>query len=689
MSINSELDERCINTIRFLAADAIQKANSGHPGLPMGAAAMAYMLWTGHMKHNPSNPKWVDRDRFVLSAGHGSSLLYALLHLTGYDLPLSELQKFRQWGSNTPGHPESHVTPGVEITTGPLGQGISSAVGMAMAEAHLASLYNRAGHTIIDHYTYVLAGDGDLMEGVAYEACSLAGHLGLGKLIVLYDSNRISLAGSTELCFTEDTEKRFEASGWHTQHIHDGNDLAAIDLAILSAKEEKNRPSLIIVDTLIGFGSPNKQGSYKVHGSPLGDDELCLAKKALGWDESMQFFVPDDVHDHFLKPKEHGKAYESDWQQAFFRYSRSFPEQAEEFRGSMSGELPKAWDAGLAELFGDKKAMSTRKAGETVLQQLARNIPALAGGSADLNPSTLTWIKECGDFQNPEICSDNVQGSVGKCWGYDGRNIHFGVREHAMAAITTGLALHGGMIPYASTFLMFSDYMRPAIRIACLSGVRCLYIFTHDSIGVGEDGPTHQPIEQIMGLRGVPNLTVIRPGDAQETVHAFKAAISRIEGPTALILTRQDVPAIDRKRCAQAKGLEQGGYILWESAKTMPDVILISTGSELSLALEAAYVLSNDKIKVRVVSMPCWEIFDRQCLEYRVSVLPPDVKARVAVEAGLRLGWEHYVGLEGVIIGMDGFGASAPAPVLFEKFGITVKAVADAARSLVKKKGKK
>ena len=689
MSINSELDERCINTIRFLAADAIQKANSGHPGLPMGAAAMAYMLWTGHMKHNPSNPKWVDRDRFVLSAGHGSSLLYALLHLTGYDLPLSELQKFRQWGSKTPGHPESHVTPGVEITTGPLGQGISSAVGMAMAEAHLASLYNRAGHTIIDHYTYVLAGDGDLMEGVAYEACSLAGHLGLGKLIVLYDSNRISLAGSTELCFTEDTEKRFEASGWHTQHIHDGNDLAAIDLAILSAKEEKNRPSLIIVDTLIGFGSPNKQGSYKVHGSPLGDDELCLTKKALGWDESMQFFVPDDVHDHFLKPKEHGKAYESAWQQAFFRYSRSFPELAEEFRGSMSGELPKAWDAGLAELFGDKKAMSTRKAGETVLQQLARNIPALAGGSADLNPSTLTWIKECGDFQNPEICSDNVQGSVGKCWGYDGRNIHFGVREHAMAAITTGMALHGGMIPYASTFLIFSDYMRPAIRIACLSGVRCLYIFTHDSIGVGEDGPTHQPIEQIMGLRGVPNLTVFRPGDAQETVHAFKAAISRIEGPTALILTRQDVPAIDRKRCAQAKGLEQGGYILWESAKTMPDVILISTGSELSLALEAAYVLSNDKIKVRVVSMPCWEIFDRQCLEYRVSVLPPDVKARVAVEAGLRLGWEHYVGLEGVIIGMDGFGASAPAPVLFEKFGITVKAVADAARSLVKKMGKK
>ncbi len=689
MSINSELDERCINTIRFLAADAIQKANSGHPGLPMGAAPMAYMLWTGHMKHNPSNPKWVDRDRFVLSAGHGSSLLYALLHLTGYDLPISELQKFRQWGSKTPGHPESLITPGVEITTGPLGQGISSAVGMAMAEAHLASLYNKPGHTVIDHYTYVLAGDGDLMEGVAYEACSLAGHLGLGKLIVLYDSNRISLAGSTDLCFTEDTEKRFEACGWNTQHVHDGNDLATIDLAILTAKEEKTRPSLIIVDTVIGFGSPNKQGSYKVHGSPLGDDELRQAKKALGWNESRQFFVADDVHDHFLKARERGKACESDWQQAFFRYSRSFPEQAEELRGSLSSELPKALDAGIAELFPDKKAMSTRKAGETVLQHLAKKIPALAGGSADLNPSTLTWLKECGDFQNPELCSDNVQGSVGTCWGFDGRNIHFGVREHAMAAITTGMALHGGIIPYASTFLMFSDYMRPAIRIACLSGVRSLYIFTHDSIGVGEDGPTHQPIEQIMGLRGVPNLTVIRPCDAQETSHAFKAAISRIDGPTALILTRQDVPAIDRKKCSQAKGLEQGGYILWESAKAVPDVILISTGSELSLALDAAYVLSNDKIKVRVVSMPSWEIFDRQCLEYRMSVLPPEVKARVAVEAGLRLGWEHYVGLEGIIIGMDGFGASAPAGVLYEKFGITVLAVVDAARSLLKKGKKK
>ena len=689
MSINSELDERCINTIRFLAADAIQKANSGHPGLPLGAAPMAYVLWTKHLKHNPANPRWVDRDRFILSAGHGSALLYALLHLTGYDLPLSELKKFRQWGSKTPGHPENHVTPGVEITTGPLGQGISSAVGMAMAEAHLASVYNRPNHTIMDHYTYVLAGDGDFMEGVTYEACSLAGHLGLGKLIVLYDSNRISLAGSTGLCFTENTEERFEACGWHTQRVYNGNDPTDIDMALLSAKEEKSKPSLIIVDTMIGFGAPNKQGSYKVHGSPLGEEELRLAKKSSGWDESRQFFVPDDASWHFLKAKERGKAHESDWQQAFFRYSRSNPELAEEFRLRIGGELPKGWDAGLSGLFNDKKPISTRKAGEVVLQKLARNIPALAGGSADLNPSTLTWIKECGDFQSPELCCDDVQGMVGKCWNYEGRNIHFGVREHAMAAIITGMSLHGGIIPYASTFLTFSDYMRPAIRIACLSGVRAIYIFTHDSIGVGEDGPTHQPIEHIMNLRGVPNLAVIRPADAFETLHALKIAINRTEGPTALILTRQDVPAIDRNRCAQAKGLERGGYILWESAKTLPSVIIISTGSELSLALEAAYELSNEKIKVRVVSLPSWELFEKQCLEYRMSVLPPEVRARVAVEAGLRLGWEHYVGLDGVIIGMDGFGASAPAGVLYEKFGITTQAIIEAAKALVKEKGKK
>jgi len=686
MELMTDLDRRSINTIRLLAADTIQKANSGHPGLPLGAAPMAYVLWTGHLRHNPSNPRWVNRDRFVLSAGHGSALLYAMLHLTGYDLSIGELQRFRQWGSKTPGHPEIDITPGVEITTGPLGQGISSAVGMAIAEAHMGALYNRPGHNVMDHYTYVLAGDGDLMEGVAYEACSLAGHLGLGKLIVLYDSNRISLAGSTELCFSEDVERRFEACGWHTQRVTDGNDASSIDIALVAAREEKTRPSLIIVETTIGFGSPGKQGSYKSHGSPLGEDELRLTKRNLGWEETRSFFVPDDVGRHFLTAKERGKEFESDWQQVFFRYSRSYPELAEEFRLRMSGELSKGWDKDLSELFHEKKPLSTRKALETVLQHLAPHVPALAGGSADLNPSTLTWIKACGDFQSPGVCGDGVQGSVGSCWSYEGRNIHFGVREHAMAAVTTGMALHGGIIPYASTFLTFSDYMKPAMRIACLCGVRSIYIFTHDSIGVGEDGPTHQPIEHLMGLRGLPNLTVIRPADAHETVHAMKAALARTEGPTALILTRQDLPLIDQKQCAQAKGLEQGGYVLWESSKSRPDVIIIATGSEVNTALEAAHALAHQKIKVRVVSLPSWELFDRQCLEYRESVLPPDVKARIAVEAGLRLGWEHYVGSDGVIIGMDGFGASAPASVLFEKFGITVSTVVTAAQALVKKK---
>ena len=687
MSTNTDLDERCVNTIRFLAADAIQNANSGHPGLPLGAAPMAYVLWTRHLRHNPKNPHWINRDRFVLSAGHGSALLYALLHLTGYDLSVDDLKHFRQWGSKTPGHPESHVTPGVEITTGPLGQGISSAVGMAMAEAHLGAVYNRPGHMVMDHYTYVLAGDGDLMEGISYEACSLAGHLGLGKLIVLYDSNRISLAGTTDLCLSEDMDGRFQACGWHTLNVFDGNDLSAIDEAIVAAREEKSRPSLIIVHTTIGYGAPGKQGSHKVHGSPLGDEELRMAKKAAGWDDARSFFVPQDAAAHFLAAKDAGKDLESAWQQTFFRYSRSFPELAEEFRLRVAGELPKGWDSGLSGLFEEKKPMSTRKAGETVLQVVAANIPALLGGSADLNPSTLTWIKGCGDFQHPGTCSEGVQGALGTCWNYEGRNIHFGVREHAMAAITTGLALHGGMIPYASTFLTFSDYMKPAIRIACLCGIRCLYVFTHDSIGVGEDGPTHQPIEHLMALRGIPGLAVIRPADAHETVHAMKAALSRTSGPTALILTRQDVPLIDQKKYSQAKGLERGGYVLWEAAKATPDVILLATGSEVNLVLEAAYTLGSEGVKVRVVSLPS-ELFDAQCMDYRESVLPSGVRRRIAVEAGLRLGWEHYTGLDGIVIGMDHFGASAPAGVLYEKFGITVEAIIQAARTLLRKRGR-
>lgn len=689
MLVSSGIHGKAVNTLRILAADMIQKANSGHPGLPLGAAPMAYVLWTRYLKHNPLNPRWVDRDRFVLSAGHGSALLYALLHLTGYDLPMDELQRFRQWKSRTPGHPEAHITPGVEMTTGPLGQGIASAVGMAMAEAHLASLYNRPGHTVIDHYTYVLAADGDLMEGISYEACALAGHLGLGKLIVLYDNNGISLAGSTSLCFTEDVERRFEACGWHTQHIKDGNDLAAIDIAIIAAREERSRPSIIVVDTTIGFGSPGRQGTFKAHGSPLGEEELRRTKVNLGFDPHATFYVPDDVRDHFRKAITRGKDLESDWQQAFFRYSRSYPEQAEELRLRMTGELPREWDAGLQELFRDPKPMSTRKASEAVLQVLSKNIPALMGGSADLNPSTLTWMKECGDFQNPLSCGPDIQGALGQCWGYEGRNIHYGVREHAMAAITTGLALHGGFIPYCSTFLTFSDYMKPAIRLACMCRVRVVYVFTHDSIGVGEDGPTHQPIEHLMALRGIPNLDVIRPADAKETVHAWKAALSRTEGPTAIVLTRQDVHPVDRKRCAGARELERGGYILWESKKSACDIIIISTGSEIAVALEAAESLAAGKIGVRVVAMPSWEIFDRQGEAYRNKVLPPEVRARVAVEAGLRLGWEHYVGLDGAVVGMNGFGASAPAQVLYQQFGITAESVVREAKALLKRMKKR
>ncbi|HOM28508.1 MAG TPA: transketolase [Deltaproteobacteria bacterium] len=689
MNTTQDIHARAIDTIRFLAADMIQQAESGHPGLPLGAAPMAYVLWSKYLKHNPANPRWVDRDRFVLSAGHGSALLYALLHLTGYDLPMEELKRFRQWKSRTPGHPETTLTPGVEMTTGPLGQGIASAVGMALAEAHLASVFNRPGHEIVDHYTYVLAADGDLMEGVSYEACSLAGHLRLGKLIVLYDSNRISLAGSTELCFTEDVEKRFEACGWHTQTVVDGNDLAAIDIALMAAREERSMPSLIIVRTTIGFGAPTKQGSHKVHGSPLGVDELRRAKENRGFDPQKTFHVPEDVRRHLGSALETGKRSESEWQQAFFRYNRSYPDLADQFKMRMAGELPRGWDEGMAELSTGTKPVSTRKASEAVLQVLSKNIPALVGGSADLNPSTLTWMKECGDFQAATACPEGTQGAVGSCWGREGRNIHYGVREHAMAAMSTGMSLHGGIIPYCSTFLTFSDYMKPAIRLACLCHARVVYVFTHDSIGVGEDGPTHQPVEHLMGLRGTPNLAVIRPADAAETAYAWKVALGRTEGPTALILTRQDVPAIDRSVCASARGLESGGYILWESGSKILELILIATGSELGIALDAARELARRKLSVRVVSMPCWEIFDAQCKEYRDKVLPPEVRARVAVEAGLRLGWEHYVGLEGAVVGLDGFGASAPASVLFKEFGVTLDAVVDVSLGLVKKRKKR
>jgi len=677
------LDQLCINTIRFLAADAVQKANSGHPGMPLGAAAMAYVLWTRHLKHNPADPGWIDRDRFVLSAGHGSMLLYALLHLTGYDLPLSQLRSFRQWSSRTPGHPEGRFTPGVEATTGPLGQGVGNAVGMALAEAHLAARYNRPDLPIIDHRTYVIAGDGDLMEGICAEACSLAGHWRLGKLILLYDDNRISLAGSTDLSFTEDTAGRFRAYGWQVLTVGDGNDTRAIDEALKKAGEEISRPSIISVRTVIGYGAPNKQNTFGVHGSPLGAEELAAAKKALGWPPEPEFLIPEEALQHFRQARERGTELESEWSHLFGRYAERNPEPAAELKRRMTGDLPEGWDGDLPEFAADRQGLATRKASEAVLQALAPRLPELMGGSADLNPSTYTWLKGQGDFQSAAEKPADPQGAVGGEWSYAGRNIHFGVREHAMGTIAGGMALHGGILPYTATFLVFSDYMRPPMRLAALTGIPVIYVFTHDSIGVGEDGPTHQPVEQLMNLRTVPNLTVIRPADANETVQAWRAAVLRREGPTALIFSRQKLPTLDRIALPPAEALHRGGYILWQAEDGRPDVVLIATGSEVHIALAAAEALLNDGINPRVVAMPSWELFDAQPEDYRQEVLPPEVTARVAVEAGINLGWEHYAGTDGAVVGLDRFGASAPGPVLYEKFGITAQAVVAGARKLL------
>lgn len=682
MTVEKAQAERAVNTIRFLAADAIERANSGHPGLPLGAAPMAYVLWTGHLKHNPRNPAWPDRDRFVLSAGHGSALLYALLHLTGYDLSLADIQRFRRWGSKTPGHPEADLTPGVEVTTGPLGQGLAMAVGMAIAEAHLAATFNRPGYPVVDHFTYVLASDGDLMEGVAAEACALAGHLSLGKLIVLYDQNGISLAGSCALAFTEDVAKRFAAYGWQVLAVPDGNDLGAIDRALAAARAEAERPSLICVRTVIGYGAPKKQGTFHAHGAPLGEEELRAAKRALGWPEEPPFFIPEDVRAHFREAVARGERWEATWRELFRGYAAQHPDLAAEFERRMRGELPPGWDEGLPTFPPGPKGPSTRKASEVVLQALGAKVPELMGGSADLNPSCLTWLKGQGDFQAPDGPGE-VQGAVGGGWNYAGRNLHFGVREHAMGAIALGLVRHGGIRPFTGTFLVFSDYMRPPIRLASLMHAPAVFVFTHDSIGLGEDGPTHQPIEQLMNLRSVPNLVVIRPADATETVEAWKAALRRADGPTALILTRQDLPVLDRARYAPADGLHRGGYVLWESGPEVPDLILIATGSEVHLALAAGEELAADGVRVRVVALPSWELFDRQPQGYRDAVLPPGVRARVAVEAGMKLGWEHYVGLDGEVVGLSRFGASAPGPVLMEKFGITVHAVVAAARRVL------
>lgn len=668
----SNLDQQCVNSIRFLSIDAIQKANSGHPGLPLGAAPMAYVLWTRFLKHNPANPEWWDRDRFILSAGHGSMLLYSLLYLTGYNLSLEQIQQFRQWESGTPGHPERGLVPGVETTTGPLGQGFANGVGMAIAEAYLAARYNRLGHKIVNHYTYAIVGDGDLMEGVVYEAASLAGHMKLGKLICLYDDNRISLAGSTDLTFSEDRVGRFQSQGWHTIRVEDGNDLGSIEQAIRAAQAEVDSPSLILVRTHIGYGSPNKQGSFSSHGAPLGDEEVKLTKENLDWPVDPPFFVPNEALEHFRQALDRGREAEEKWDTRIVEYSEQFPDLAGEFKQLIREELPDDLAAHLPSFPADAKGMATRAASGKVIHAIGSQFPNLIGGSADLNPSTKTVLQNAGDFESPGFQPEDTQGSVGGAWGYNGRNVHFGVREHAMGAIANGMAAHSGIIPYAATFFVFSDYMRPPIRLAALMELGAIFIFTHDSIGVGEDGPTHQPVEQLAALRAIPNLIVIRPCDANETVTAWRIAIENRRRPVALVLTRQNVPTLDRTRYAPADGVRRGAYILADPPDGKIDMILIASGSEVGLIIAAQQQLAEQGIAARIVSMPSWELFDAQPQDYRDEILPPSIHARLAVEAGVSQGWRKYVGDKGSMIGFDQFGASAPSKVVFEKSGFTV-----------------
>lgn len=666
--MSTKLDQLCINTIRMLAADGVEKAKSGHPGMPMGAAAMAYVLWTRFLRHNPKNPDWPNRDRFVLSAGHGSMLLYSLLHLTGYDLPLEELQNFRQWESKTPGHPEHGLTPGVETTTGPLGQGFANGVGMALAERYLAVRFNRPGHHIVDHFTYGIVSDGDMMEGISHEAASLAGHLGLGKLIYFYDDNHISIEGDTDLVFTENRTGRFVAYGWHVQRVGDGNDLEALEQALIEAQKETKRPSLIAVRTHIGYGSPNKQDTAGVHGEPLGPEELKLTKQNLGWPQEPSFLIPDEALAHFRQAIDEGRKLDDRWQAAFEAYQENFKQSAAEWQRWINGQLPDNWENDLPVFDPDEKKTATRVASGKVLNAIAPKIGNLMGGSADLAPSTKTLIDGENDYQAPD---------------YSGRNLRFGVREHGMGGILNGMALHGGLIPYGATFLIFSDYMRPTIRLAALTGLKVIYVFTHDSIGLGEDGPTHQPIEQLAALRAVPNLVVIRPCDANETAQAWKAAIRHFGGPVALALTRQGLPILDRNTTfASADGLHQGAYILSEADNGKPEVILIASGSEVQIALEAAERIKAKGLAVRVVSMPSWELFDTQSQDYQHQILPPEVKAKIAIEAGSPQGWHRYVGEFGRIIALDHFGASAPYQTLYEKFGLTANRVVENALDL-------
>jgi len=659
----SELDELCVQTIRFLSVEAVQKANSGHPGMPMGMAPAAYVLWTKHMNYNPANPRRHNRDRFVLSAGHGSVLLYSLLHLTGFDISLDELKNFRQWGSKTPGHPEYDPECGVEVTTGPLGQGISNAVGMAIAEKYLAGYFNRDGFPIIDYKVYVIVSDGDLEEGVASEASSLAGHLGLDNLIVVYDDNRISIDGDTELAFTEDRAKRYEAYGWNVQVVGgDGNNMAAFEKALENAKNEKGRPSIIKLRTHIAFGSPNKQDTAESHGAPLGDDEIRLIKERFGWDPEKSFHVPEEVLAHMRQAVEKGAEAEAAWNKMFEEYARVYPELAQQFRDAAAGKLPVNLDDILPK-FEAGGTIATRKASGKVLDALMPKLPLILGGSADLTPSNNTKFAGAKDFQKD---------------ARTGRYIHYGVREHAMGAIMNGISVSGLARAYGGTFLVFSDYMRPAIRVAAMSKYPTIFVFTHDSVGIGEDGPTHQPVEQLAALRAIPNLLVFRPADANETAQAWKFALEHRDGPVALLLTRQGLPVIDQNKYSSATNLSKGAYVLLSADK--PDVLLLASGSEVSVALEAAEKLAAEKIAAQVVSMPCWELFEKQDKEYQDSVIPPSIKARVGIEAGVEQGWWKWLGDKGVFIGMSSFGASAPGKVCFEKFGITVENVMAAAK---------
>ncbi|MHB1194538.1 MAG: transketolase [Longimicrobiales bacterium] len=664
----TEVERLAVDAVRVLSMDAVQKAASGHPGTPMALAPIGYVLFHRHLRHNPANPAWPDRDRFVLSAGHASMLLYSLLHLSGYDVSLDDIRSFRQWGSRTPGHPEHGHTPGVECTTGPLGQGVAMSVGMALAERWLAARFNRPGHELVSHFTYALCSDGDLMEGISHEAAELAGHQKLGRLIWIWDDNRISIEGSTELASSTDQAKRFEAYGWHVVHVHDGNDLQAMDLALEEAKRDTDRPSLVVLRTTIAWGSPNKAGSADTHGSPLGEAEIEATKKNLGYPSLEPFFVDDRAREHWALCRRKGERLEDTWQARYSIYRAEHEEMANEFDRLMAGRLHDGWDARVPDLTAPEKPDATRGWSGKVIQGLAAGMPEIIGGSADLGPSNKTDVKGSNSLlpRNP-----------------GGRVMHYGIREHAMGAVMNGMCLHGGVRPFGGTFLVFSDYMRPAIRLAALMGQPVVYVFTHDSIGLGEDGPTHQPVEHLAALRAIPGLVDLRPGDAAETEVAWRLAVERTDGPTFLALSRQNVPLVDRPPAASAEGVRRGGYVLAEASGGRPAVILIASGSELGLAMEARTVLESGGTPARVVSLPSWALFAAQAESYRYQVLPPQVTARVSVEAGTTFGWERWVGSRGTAIGLDRFGASAPAEVLYERFGITAAAVVEAARALV------